>query len=241
MNSDSLHAFLREKDHTRILQAGELGTVVRQLLDSCLPLYPTQAGQDFFCDRRHCDQSQVNSSRALDRVVVSAFDYVDDLSRRARILRFFSDFARLHRRSLQSFRISAEPDVTDRAVSLEIGQEGMRLLEGFLSDPLYHDTEKAFLIRDIVHRHLGLLPDFLPDELLDGAPRLLNSAFREYLSDSLLLVSKAVLVQFYAAQCGDSPPLQEADAYILSLGRYFTEFGTANWKLQHRKNALNRW
>ena len=228
--------FLNERELARILQVGKPELVVRQLLDSCLCLYPTQAGLAMVCE----DPLQSNDYQALDRVVVSVFDYVEDLSRRAHILRFFSAAARRYRASLDTFHIPTAPDGSDREVPLEIGEEKARLLQGFLTDPAFQGIEPACFLRDIVHRHLGLLPDFLPEELLDGAPRLLLDVFREFLSESLIRLFQVVLLQFYTQQSGFSLPGREAGEHILALGRFFTEFGTANWKLQQRKRARSR-
>ncbi|EEG29185.1 hypothetical protein CLOSTMETH_03298 [[Clostridium] methylpentosum DSM 5476] len=228
--------FLNERELARILQVGKPELVVRQLLDSCLCLYPTQAGLAMVCE----DPLQSNDYQALDRVVVSVFDYVEDLSRRAHILRFFSAAARRYRASLDTFHIHTAPDGSDREVPLEIGEEKARLLQGFLTDPAFQGIEPACFLRDIVHRHLGLLPDFLPEELLDGAPRLLLDVFREFLSESLIRLFQVVLLQFYTQQSGFSLPGREAGEHILALGRFFTEFGTANWKLQQRKRARSR-
>ena len=228
--------FLNERELARILQVGKPELVVRQLLDSCLCLYPTQAGLAMVCE----DPLQSNDYQALDRVVVSVFDYVADLSRRAHILRFFSAAARRYRASLDTFHIHTAPDGSDREVPLEIGEEKARLLQGFLTDPAFQGIEPACFLRDIVHRHLGLLPDFLPEELLDGAPRLLLDVFREFLSESLIRLFQVVLLQFYTQQSGFSLPGREAGEHILALGRFFTEFGTANWKLQQRKRARSR-
>lgn len=228
--------FLNERELARILQVGKPELVVRQLLDSCLCLYPTQAGLAMVCE----DPLQSNDYQALDRVVVSVFDYVEDLSRRAHILRFFSAAARRYRASLDTFHIHTAPDGSDREVPLEIGEEKARLLQGFLTDPAFQGIEPACFLRDMVHRHLGLLPDFLPEELLDGAPRLLLDVFREFLSESLIRLFQVVLLQFYTQQSGFSLPGREAGEHILALGRFFTEFGTANWKLQQRKRARSR-
>lgn len=228
--------FLNERELARILQVGKPELVVCQLLDSCLCLYPTQAGMTM----ARGDPLQSNDYQALDRVVVSVFDYVEDLSRRAHILRFFSAAARRYRASLDTFHIHTAPDGSDREVPLEIGEEKARLLQGFLTDPAFQGIEPACFLRDIVHRHLGLLPDFLPEELLDGAPRLLLDVFREFLSESLIRLFQVVLLQFYTQQSGFSLPGREAGEHILALGRFFTEFGTANWKLQQRKRARSR-
>ncbi len=228
--------FLNERELARILQVGKPEFVVRQLLDSCLCLYPTQAGLAMVCE----DPLQSNDYQALDRVVVSVFDYVEDLSRRARILRFFSAAARRYRASLDTFHIHTALDGTDREVSLEIGEEKVRLLQGFLADPAFQGIEPACFLRDMVHRHLELLPDFLPEELLDGAPRLLLDVFREFLSESLIRLFQVVLLQFYTQQSGFYLPGREAGEHILAMGRFFTEFGTANWKLQQRKRARSR-
>lgn len=228
--------FLNERELARILQVGKPEPVVCQLLDSCLCLYPTQAGMTM----ARGDPLQSNDYQALDRVVVSVFDYVEDLSRRAHILRFFSAAARRYRASLDTFHIQTAPDGTDREVPLEIGEEKARLLQGFLTDPAFQGIEPACFLRDIVHRHLELLPDFLPEELLDGAPRLLLDVFREFLSESLIRVFQVVLLQFYTQQSGFSLPGREVGEHILILGRFFTEFGTANWKLQQRKRARSR-
>lgn len=236
MMSYKVKTFLKETDYNRIIKQGKPELVVRQLLDSCLCLYPTQAGLAMV----RSDPLQSNDYQALDRVVVSVFDYVEDLSRRAHILRFFSAAARRYRASLDTFHIQTAPDGTDREVSLEIGEEKARLLQGFLTDPAFQGIEPASFLRDIVHRHLELLPDFLPEELLDGAPRLLLDVFREFLSESLIRVFQVVLLQFYTQQNGFSLPGRAAGEHILALSRFFIEFGTANWKLQQRKRARSR-
>lgn len=228
--------FLNERELARILQVGKPELVVCQLLDSCLCLYPTQAGLAMV----RGDPLQSNDYQALDRVVVSVFDYVEDPFRRAHILRFLSAAARRYRASLDTFHIHTAPDGTDWEIPLEIGEEKARLLQGFLTDPAFQGIEPASFLRDMVHRHLGLLPDFLPEELLDGAPRLLLDVFREFLSESLIRVFQVVLLQFYTQQSGFSLPGREAGEHIFILGRFFTEFGTANWKLQQRKRARSR-